>query len=55
VTSSWEGRAYEIRIADGQVLTVFNNVHDLGSIPSAGEARGRAAARFRFGGVYYVH
>jgi len=55
VTSSWEGRAYEIRIADGKVLTVFNNVHDLGSVPSAGEARGRAAARFRFGGVYYVH
>jgi Arylsulfotransferase (ASST) len=55
VTSYWQGRAYEVSIADGRVLTVFNNVHDLRSVPSAGAARERSAGRFRSGGVYYVH
>jgi len=54
VTSSADGRAYEIGIADGKVLTVFNNIHDLSRVPAAGEARLSAAARFFFHTVEYV-
>ena len=54
VASSWDGKAYEIRISDGAVLTVFNNIHDLRTVPTAGDSRSRRAGRFVLGGVYYV-
>jgi len=55
VASTWAGRAYEVRISDGSVLTVFNNVHDVRTAASAGEPRDRLAARFALSGVYYVN
>ena len=55
VSSNWEGRAFEVRISDGKVLTVFNNVHDLRNVEAAGDGRSRAAGRFVLGGAWYVH
>ena len=54
VAPSWDGKAYEIRISDGAVLTVFNNVHDLSTVPAAGDSRSSRAGRFVLAGVYYV-
>jgi len=50
VTFAEEAKAFEIRLQDGEVLTVFNNLHDVSSVGSlAEEGRDRAAAFFLFG------
>lgn len=46
VASTNEGRAYELRLSDGHVLTVFNDIHDLHGVPEAGSGHRDAAARF---------
>jgi Arylsulfotransferase (ASST) len=55
VTSTLEGRAYEVRLSDGKIMTVFNDVHDLHRVSAADERRSRAAARFTLYTVAYVH
>jgi hypothetical protein len=54
VASSWDGKAYEVRISDGAVLTVFNNIHDISKVSEAGSSRMQHAGRFVLGGIYYV-
>lgn len=50
VTFTEDAKAFEIRLEDGEILTVFNNLHDVSAVGSlAGEARGRAAAFYLFG------
>lgn len=50
VTFTEDAKAFEIRLEDGEILTVFNNLHDVASVPAvAGESRGRAAAFHLFG------
>jgi hypothetical protein len=46
------GTAYEIRLADGAILTTFDNLHDLHSVPQF--AQRKTLARFTQNGVYYV-
>ena len=55
VASSLEGRGYEIRIADGKILTIFNDIHDVSKVPAAGGSRAREAARFALYNLQYVH
>jgi hypothetical protein len=46
------GRAYEIRLADGAILTSFDDLQDVHSLPQyAGKT---TMARFQQNGVYYV-
>lgn len=54
VTPSLQGRAYEIRLSDGKVLTEFNDIQDLRNVPAAGAERSRAAARFTLYTAEYV-
>ncbi len=54
VTSMGDGRAYELRVSDGSVLTILNNIQDLRTVPEAGEQHVTQAGRFALGGVYYV-
>lgn len=49
------GRAYEVRLSDGKVLTVFNNIDDLRRVPAAGKGREHAAGRFTLYTAEYVH
>lgn len=55
VTYSLSGRAYEVRLADGKILTAFNNLHDLRTVPAAGERRNHALAWFCLFTALYVH
>jgi hypothetical protein len=52
VAISTMGRAYEIRLADGVILTSFDNLQDLRSLPQF--AQRTTMARFHQNGVYYV-
>jgi hypothetical protein len=54
VAATWDGRAYELKATDGAVLTVFNNLHNLSTVPEAGDSYATRAGRFALGGVYYV-
>jgi len=50
VSFTEDAKAFEIRLEDGEILTVFNNLHDVASVGSlAEESRGRAAAFHLFG------
>lgn len=55
VTAMEDGRAYELSRSDGSVFTVFNNLHNLSTVPEAGDSHAGRAGRFALGGVYYVH
>ncbi len=55
LASALEGKGYELRLADGRVLTQFNNVHDVSGDDALPEARLSRAGRFRQFGIYYVH
>lgn len=48
------GRALEVRLSDGAVLTVFNNLHDVATIDQLSDERQRFAAVFRTYGIGYV-
>lgn len=54
VASTLAGRAFEVRLSDGKVLTRFNNIHDLRDVSAAGDARNRSAARFTLYTAEYV-
>ena len=54
------GQAFEIRLADGEVLNVFRQLHDLSSLtgfppPGFPEALAKNAWLFRFEGIYYAN
>lgn len=51
---TWTGKAYEIRLSDGAILTEFDNLHDVRPIKALGWDRTRSAARFAIYGLYYV-
>ena len=48
------GRAFEIRLADGQVLNVFRHLHDLSKLPDFAETHGNPWF-FKFRGIYYAN
>lgn len=48
-------RAVEIRLADGQVLNVFRQLHDLSALPGVPEDLVNNAALFEFRGVHYAN
>lgn len=54
VTSTLQGRAYEIRLSDGKILTVFNDIGDPHNVSAADKRRSHAAARFTLYTVAYV-
>ena len=54
------GQAFEIRLADGEVLNVFRQLHDLSSLtgfppPGFPEALAKNAGIFEFNGIYYAN
>ena len=49
-----EGKAVEVRIADGEVLTVFNNVHDVSQLDQFSEKRTAQARLSSLSGMYYI-
>ena len=51
VTATEQGQAYEVSIADGQVLTVFNNVHPVPG--GANKQTSMRSAYFQSYGIYY--
>ena len=48
-------RALEIRLADGQVLNVFRQVHDLSKLPGFPEALTANSWAFTFRAIYYAN
>ena len=54
------GQAFEVRLADGEVLNVFRQLHDLSSLtgfppPGFPEALEKNAGIFEFNGIYYAN
>ena len=49
------GRALEIRLADGQVLNAFRQLHDLSKLPELPDALTEYSWLFRFRGIYYAN
>jgi hypothetical protein len=47
-----QGRAYEIRLKDGALLTSFDNLHDMHTMPQFADKK--TMVRFSQHGVYYV-
>ncbi len=48
-------RAFEIRLADGRVLNVFRQVHDLSKLPGLPEALTKTPWFFRFHSIQYAN
>ena len=48
------GKAFEIRLSDGAVLTTFNNLHDVAAVDDLPDKRARFAGIFRTYGIDYV-
>jgi hypothetical protein len=46
------GKAYEIRLADGAILTAFDNLQDVRTLPQFTQRT--TMTRFHQNGVYYV-
>ena len=47
-------RAIEIRLADGRVLNVFRQLHDMSALPEFPDALAENAWLFRFHGIHYA-
>lgn len=47
-------RAFEIRLSDGQVLSVFRQIHDLSSLTGMPDELANNAALFEFNGIHYA-
>jgi hypothetical protein len=54
ISISEAGKAYEIDMASGEILTIFDNLHDLRSVQHIPGAAATRAARFKQWGVYYA-
>ena len=48
------GRAFEIDIASGRLLAVYDNVHDISSLPNVPQENRQRAARFSIYGMNYL-
>ena len=48
------GQAFEVRIADGALLTEFTSLHDVREFPQFPDDRAERAARYLMYGVYYA-
>ena len=48
-------RAFEIRLADGEVLNVFRQLHDVSSLAGFPEALAKNAWFFQFHGIHYAN
>ena len=55
VSDVFAGRAFEVRLADGQVLNVFRQIHDLSSLPEVSEELTETPWFFPFRGIYYAN
>ena len=55
VTFTQEGKAVEVRLADGAVLTVFTSLHDVSHVDHFTEERKRKAFRSKLSGVSYIN
>ncbi len=53
VTFTQEGKAVEVRIADGAVLVVFDSIHDVSHVEKFSEERSTRAARIQLREVRY--
>ena len=47
-------RAFEIRLADGEVLNIFRQLHDVSSLAGFPEALAKNAWFFQFHGIHYA-
>jgi hypothetical protein len=52
VSVALAGKGYETRLSDGAILTTFDNLHDVHSLPQF--AQKKTMARFDQNGIYYV-
>ncbi len=48
------GRAFEVDIASGRLLAVYDNVHDISSVPDVPEDERERAGRFSIYGISYL-
>jgi hypothetical protein len=48
------GRAFEVEITSGRLLAVYDNVHDISSVPSVPENEQHRAVRFAIFGINYL-
>ena len=48
------GRAFEVDIASGRLLAVYDNIHDLSSLEELPEDKKKSAARFSIYGMSYI-
>ena len=55
VSDVFAGRAFEVRLADGQVLNVFRQIHDLSSLPGVSEELTETPWFFPLRGIYYAN
>ena len=55
VTFTHEGKAVEVRLADGAVLTAFTALHDVSHVDHLPEERTRNAFRYQLPGVSYIN
>ena len=53
MTFTQEGKAVEVRIADGAVLVVFDSIHDVSHVEKFSEERSTRAARIQLREVRY--
>jgi hypothetical protein len=49
------GRAFEVEIASGRLLAVYDNVHDISSVPNVPQNEQQRAARFSIFAINYLH
>ena len=49
------GRAFEVRLADGRILNVFRQLHELPKLPDFPEALTEHPWLFYFRGIYYAN
>ena len=48
------GRAFEVEITSGRLLAVYDNVHDISSVPDVPEDEREHAVRFSIYGMSYL-
>ncbi len=51
---TYAGRAFEVDIASGRLLAVYDNVHDISSVPDVPEDKREWAGRFDIYGIDYL-
>lgn len=54
ITDTWNGRALEIRLADGEVLNVFHSVHDVSGLADVPQSLTQHPGLIQLYGIYYA-